>query len=597
MTVRKYSEDELKIIDTVDIVEVVEQFVSLSKHGNSYTGFSPFKSEKTPSFSVKPSDKIFKDFSTGIGGNVISFYARMKNISYREAMQELSGIYGIRLSNTTNKFVNKETIYHKILKDANDIFRRNLLENQRALEYMQSRGYSLENLKKYNIGYAKDGWNLLLSELSEKYTVEDIYKSGLITMNNENTNYFDSFRDRIMFPIYNVRNQIIAFGGRYIGSDSESPKYINSVETEIFKKSNELYGIFDMGTALKNNKYAILTEGYLDVLKTHINGFETAVASLGTAFTENQAKLLKRYVDSIIILYDNDEAGQNATKKVINILNNLEFNIKCLRLPEGIKDPDEYFNKYNSNEFTELLKHSVSPLDYLFDVDLKNLNLNESSAKRDAIKRMKTYFENISNHIVYKDDLVRFSKYINVDLDYLEKEYYVTKITSRKKVELSNVEIEKKYIHDIRKDLEKRKIEALIYSNEVTQEYRDLIVELEILDPIYKELDKKLNSIDYSIEKLKNIYLTEEEDEILLDVVTDKEPELKKLTEEKAIKLFKDWLTFYIDEMIKQTENFAEIEVINKKFRNTQLKNKLNNSNSIMKLREVYNEINELRGD
>ena len=314
MTVRKYSEDELKIIDTVDIVEVVEQFVSLSKHGNSYTGFSPFKSEKTPSFSVKPSDKIFKDFSTGIGGNVISFYARMKNISYREAMQELAGIYGIRLSNTTNKFVNKETIYHKILKDANDIFRRNLLENQRALEYMQSRGYSLENLKKYNIGYAKDGWNLLLSELSEKYTVEDIYKSGLITMNNENTNYFDSFRDRIMFPIYNVRNQIIAFGGRYIGSDSESPKYINSVETEIFKKSNELYGIFDMGTALKNNKYATLPEliardlDNLEVNSYEFKGYSKHISSTKEYFEFNMDILNKEIREELF--------GENNDRKI-----------------------------------------------------------------------------------------------------------------------------------------------------------------------------------------------------------------------------------------------------------------------------------------
>lgn len=593
MAVREYSEDELKIMDNVDIVEVIGRFVDLNKHGNSYKGFSPFKSENTPSFSVKPSEKIFKDFSTGIGGNVISFYSRMKGITYRESMEELASIYGIRLSTTNKKSIKNETIYHKILKDANEIFKKNLFESKEAIAYMQNRGYNLENIKKYSLGYAKNDWNLLLDELSLKYKEEDIFKAGLISKTNSNDRYFDVFRDRIIFPIFNTKNQIIGFGGRYIGNEENIPKYINSVETEIFKKSNELYGIFDMGSTLKNSHYAILTEGYLDVLKTHINGFETAVASLGTAFTENQARLLKRYVDSVIILYDNDEAGKNATQKAINILNSLEFNIRCLNLPNGLKDPDEYFNKYTSKDFLELLKEAKSSFEYIYEIKVSSLNLSESSAKIEAIKRMKDYFENISNYVVRKDDLFKFSKLINVDLEYLEKEYKIlkSKFNHQKNIE---VKLEKKNIFNIREMLEKRKIEALMYSRFVSKEHIELVKKIQSTIPLYQELEKKLDSIEYNLENLENIYLTKDEEDMVCSIMLDNSSEF---TDKQFIKLIKDWFNLIIDELMSNIDDEVKLEYINRKFKITKIRNKLSKTNSIINLNEIYDEINELRGD
>ena len=283
----KYISDFNKVIDGVDIVEVVEEFVSLSKDGNSYVGFSPFKNENTPSFKVNPNKKIFKDFSSGIGGDVIQFYSIMKKISRMDAMRELAKRYNINISRSYSR--DKYSLEHKILNDAVEFFSNKFKESKVAQEYMINRGYNIKDLKEYSIGYAPDSWNELYDELKIKYDEKVIQSIGLISQDSLNTKrYYDNFRNRIIFPIFNTKNQIIALGGRYIG-DGDSPKYINSSESKVFNKSNELYGIFDGGMALKQTKYAILTEGYLDVLSSHLNGFKNTVASLGTAFTDGQA--------------------------------------------------------------------------------------------------------------------------------------------------------------------------------------------------------------------------------------------------------------------------------------------------------------------
>ena len=495
MNENKYISDFNKVIDGVDIVEVVEQFVSLSKDGNSYVGFSPFKNENTPSFKVNPNKKIFKDFSSGIGGDVIQFYSIMKKISRTDAMRELARMYNINISSNYSRDV--YSLEHKILNDAVNFFSNKFKESKVAQEYMVNRGYNIKDLKDYYIGYAPDSWNELYDELKVKYDEKVIQSIGLISQDSLNTKrYYDNFRNRIIFPIFNTKNQIIALGGRYIG-DGDSPKYINSTESKIFNKSNELYGIFDGGIALKQNKYAILTEGYLDVLSSHLNGFKNTVASLGTAFTDGQAKLLKKFVNSILILYDNDDAGKLATVRAINILNKHEFSIKCLNLPSGFKDPDEYFKSNNKDNFLSLLDSSIEAFQYVFNIYSSDLDLDEVNSKLEIINRFRSYFKDINNRIILKDEIFKLSKIIKVDYDDLLEEY--KDVLGSVKKEIKKNKINNKFIingkNNKRDMLEKVTLEFLVSSDSKFERYVNMISTFNFKNELYNSLNIKLKSI------------------------------------------------------------------------------------------------------
>ena len=365
-----YKDEEIeKFLENLDIVQVIGEYVTLKKTGANYKGFSPFKEERTPSFVVSPTKNIFKDFSTGIGGNAISFYMKINNITFYEAVEELSEKYNVPIKklNISKKNLLQNEKYYEIMREAQRIFSENILKSEQALKYMENRGFSLEEIKKYGIGFSLDTWDSLLNALKEKgYSEEDMLELGLVRKNDRG-NVFDYFRNRIMFPIYNETMKPVGFGGRIIINNDNSPKYLNSPDSKIFKKGNELFGLYNRGENIKKKGLAILMEGYLDVLSAHKNNFPNAVASLGTAFTEGQAKLLKKYTNNIIIAYDNDSAGKEAVLKAADILKKDDFNIRCLSIEGEVKDPDEYLRKYGRKKFLEILKTSKGIFDYLFD--------------------------------------------------------------------------------------------------------------------------------------------------------------------------------------------------------------------------------------
>ena len=578
----KYISDFNKVIDGVDIVEVVEQFVSLSKDGNSYVGFSPFKNENTPSFKVNPNKKIFKDFSSGVGGDVIQFYSIMKKISRTDAMRELARMYNINISSNYSHDV--YSLEYKILNDAVNFFSNKFKESKVAQEYMVNRGYNIKDLKDYYIGYAPDSWNELYDELKVKYDEKVIQSIGLISQDSLNTKrYYDNFRNRIIFPIFNTKNQIIALGGRYIG-DGDSPKYINSTESKIFNKSNELYGIFDGGIALKQNKYAILTEGYLDVLSSHLNGFKNTVASLGTAFTDGQAKLLKKYVNSILILYDNDDAGRLATVRAINILNKYEFSIKCLNLPNGFKDPDEYFKSNNKEDFLSLLDNSIEAFQYVFNIYSSDLDLDEVNSKLEIINRFRSYFKEINNRIILKDEIFKLSKIIKVDYDDLLKEYRDVLGSVKKEI--------KKNKRDM---LEKVTLEFLISSDSKFERYVNMISTFNFKNELYNSLNIKLKSIDYNTNNIySNLYFSDSEYQVLSDLVFNKK---KNIDEDSYFRLLQSWLKLYLEEIKEEVNLLKDIEKMGALYKVSLLTNKLNAIDSIMDLEIIRKDIIELRGE
>lgn len=591
----KYISDFNKVIDGVDIVEVVEQFVSLSKDGNSYVGFSPFKNENTPSFKVNPNKKIFKDFSSGVGGDVIQFYSIMKKISRTDAMRELARMYNINISSNYSRDV--YSLEHKILNDAVNFFSNKFKESKVAQEYMVNRGYNIKDLKDYYIGYAPDSWNELYDELKIKYDEKVIQSIGLISQDSLNTKrYYDNFRNRIIFPIFNTKNQIIALGGRYIG-DGDSPKYINSTESKIFNKSNELYGIFDGGIALKQNKYAILTEGYLDVLSSHLNGFKNTVASLGTAFTDGQAKLLKKFVNSILILYDNDDAGKLATVRAINILNKHEFSIKCLNLPSGFKDPDEYFKSNNKDNFLSLLDSSIEAFQYVFNIYSSDLDLDEVNSKLEIINRFRSYFKDINNRIILKDEIFKLSKIIKVDYDDLLEEY--KDVLGSVKKEIKKNKINNKFIingkNNKRDMLEKVTLEFLVSSDSKFERYVNMISTFNFKNELYNSLNIKLKSIDYNTNNIySNLYFSDSEYQVLSDLVFNKK---KNIDEDSYFRLLQSWLKLYLEEIKEEVNLLKDIEKMGALYKVSLLTNKLNAIDSIMDLEIIRKDIIELRGE
>lgn len=595
-----YSEKEIqKLIDNLDIVQVIGEYVNLKKAGSNYKGLSPFKDEKTPSFTVSPVKNIFKDFSTQIGGNVISFYMKINDVSFIQAVEELSRKYNIPLKKnreyrTINqeierkKAINKE--YYEIMNEAQIFFRENIEKYPEALEYMKERDFTIEEIRKFGIGFANSSRDELFQHLLKKeFPEEKIIELGLIKR-NENGEIYDSFRNRVIFPIYNINSQIVGFGGRIIEKNTNLPKYLNSPDSPIFKKGNELFGIKHQGENIRKKGFAMLMEGYLDVLTAQKNGFENAVASLGTALTEEQAQLLKKYTDKILISYDNDEAGKNAIIKAGYILKKYDFDVKCLVIDGNEKDPDEFLRKNGKKAFIEVVKKSEEIFDFLTKEASKDLDLNDISGERKFIERLKPFFSNVTNNLNKNLYLQRLSANFGINEFVLEEELKnlpnkTSKMKKRRIYENQKVQY-KKQKRDLYIELEEQ---TLIYILEFYKSEKEKCIELlnkEFSHPIFNELIEKLKAIDFDIMKLDKIDISEENREIVTNLKLRADNDIK----DKEIyfrEIYSGWFEREIDEERQKTEE--ENDRI-KKIELKKILSKLKNINKISEIEKLYNE-------
>ena len=351
-----------EIKNRVDIVEVVGDFVTLKRSGSSFKALSPFTNEKTPSFYVVPSKGIFKDFSSGKGGDAITFVMEVDGLSYVEALKYLAAKYGIEVkeeeqSDEALEAQNKRESLYIVLNFANEYFQEVLHESDEGkaigLSYFKERGFTDETIKKFQLGYSKEIWDGLLNDATKKgYQKELLAEAGLIIDKDGKT--YDRFRSRVMFPIHNVSGKPIAFGGRKLSSTDKSAKYINSPETELYFKSKVLYGLYQSKNAIRKEDNCFLVEGYTDVISMHQAGIENVVASSGTALTEDQVKLIKRYSQNVTVLFDGDAAGIKASMRGIDLLLEGDLNVKAVALPEG-EDPDSYARNLGANGFREFV--------------------------------------------------------------------------------------------------------------------------------------------------------------------------------------------------------------------------------------------------
>ncbi|WP_420315833.1 DNA primase [Ekhidna sp.] len=358
-----------EIKNRIDIVEVVEDFVTLKRSGSSYKALSPFTNEKTPSFYVVPSKGIFKDFSSGKGGDAITFVMEVDGLSYVEALKYLAGKYGIEVkeeeqSDEAQLAQNKRESLFIVLNYASEYF-QDVLHNSEegksiGLSYFKERGFTEETLKKFELGYSKELWDGLLNEATQKgYKKELLAEAGLI-IDKDGKNY-DRFRSRVMFPIHNVSGKTIAFGGRKLSSTDKSAKYINSPETELYHKSKVLYGMYQGKNSIRKEDNCYLVEGYTDVISMHQAGIENVVASSGTALTEDQVKLIRRYSENVTVIFDGDQAGIKASMRGIDLLLEGDLNVKAVALPEG-EDPDSYAKQLGASGFREYVAEEAQDI-------------------------------------------------------------------------------------------------------------------------------------------------------------------------------------------------------------------------------------------
>jgi DNA primase len=351
-----------EIKSRLDVVDVISDYVTLKKAGQNWKGLCPFHSEKTPSFMVNPSKQIFHCFGCGIGGDMFAFLIKYENLSFNEALTILAKKSGVSLRKSQSGTISpgEKEILLSIYRDARIFYQKNLLKNSEAVRYLETRGIKDRTRELFSIGYAPNRWDDLSSYLKKKgYREEMIKKAGLVIQGSKG--YYNTFRNRIMFPISDQRGTVIAFGGRVM--DDSLPKYLNSPESPIFNKSKVLYGIDIAKGPIKETGFGIFVEGYLDVITMHIYGFSNTAAPLGTALSKEHGKLMKRFTDDVILVFDGDVSGINAAKSGVGILLQSDFNVRVLPLPEG-EDPDSFLKKEGKEAFSGFLDRAVSVVDF-----------------------------------------------------------------------------------------------------------------------------------------------------------------------------------------------------------------------------------------
>ena len=365
------------------IEDVVGQHVNLRRSGANLFGICPFHGEKTASFSVAPDKGIYYCFGCHKGGGAINFVMELEGLSYPDAVRSLAKRSGLEVPEDEqyqSRYRAQERLW-ALHKEAARFFHAQLYApaGQQALEYALGRGMSKGILTTFGVGYAPDGWdNLVRAMLAKGYTEQELKDSGLVTVSQKNGRIFDRFRDRLMFPIIDVRGNVIAFGGRIIKKDSDAAKYLNSPETLIFNKRKNLFGL-NLAKKTKQN-YLILVEGNIDVVALHQYGFDNAVASLGTSLTEEQATLISRYVEQIVLIYDADEAGQRATQRAIPILEKAGIGVKVLQIPDA-KDPDEFLKKFGADRFRLLLEDSANRVEFQLKAIARKYDIRQDEQK------------------------------------------------------------------------------------------------------------------------------------------------------------------------------------------------------------------------
>ena len=524
----RYSEELIdEIRSSNDIVDTISQYVTLKRSGRNFFGLCPFHKEKSPSFSVSPDKQIFHCFGCGVGGNVIHFISKIENLDFRETLEFLAERAGIELPTSENDQYNKRQFLkdkvYKINEETAKFYHENLYKPKAkpAQEYVKTRKLNNTTLKSFLIGYSGT-YNELYKHLKQKgFTDEEILASSLVNRNDRGQ-FIDRFRHRLMIPIMDIRGKVIAFGGRVL--DKSLPKYINSPENIVYSKGRNLFGL---NIAKKGNlDKIVIVEGYMDAISLYQRGITNVVASLGTALTEAQGRLLRKYAGQVIISYDSDAAGQAATMRGLEILKNLGCDVRILQM-EGAKDPDEYVIKYGSGGFNLLIEKAISLVEFKVKVLKNKYNLENTNDKIKFLQEIAKILVNVESQIELEIQIDNISRDYGISKEAVYAEInkikYVNKskeIETETKVKPTIVRKQEKNVDEATMRRENVIIYLLINGNDQNRQIiknnikkEDLKYQLnqQIIEKIYEAIDNKkeiTNILDSMEEKELISHLT-----------------------------------------------------------------------------------------
>lgn len=525
-----------------NIVDVIGEYVTLKRAGSSYKGLCPFHNEKTPSFTVDEKKQLFHCFGCGAGGDVVSFIMQKEGLSYPEALKYLAQKAGIRIDYSNSPTSNpKNKILYEINKEIMMYYYKNLLTSKEAIGYLKKRGLNSKVVNTFMLGFAKNSWDDLLNFINYMgYDKEDMEEIGLIKKSAQGK-YYDKYRNRIIFPIINNYGNVIGFGGRSI--DSQMPKYLNSPESDIFKKRYNLYGLNIFKR--QRSKDIILVEGYMDVIALNNHSIENAVASLGTALTVDQAKLIKRYSQSVYICYDSDEAGVKASQKAIDIFLSIGIKAKIIELGENL-DPDDFIKKYGKDEFMNKIESAMDVYNYQYNRILDiyaNANPNEKYEKLDLFVE---FLANIDSDLTREIFVNNVSTLFNIDKSTLNKaiQKYNTNTRSNK-IQEKNKKVIVKSNPQKYNSLELEILRLIVNQNDDYEKNREILDKALTNEKIVKVRDflinenKEQSQLDDEDYKYIFTYIRDAGNPIVVEELLDKiklYERRKKLKELKSLK-------------------------------------------------------------
>ncbi len=591
--------DEIK--SRLSIVDVISDYVKLKNSGKNMIGLCPFHMEKTPSFFVNNEKGVYHCFGCGESGNMFTFISKIENTTFPESIKILAKKANVEVKYKQGKaqeqYKEKELIY-KVNSRAQFIYSFYLLnkdEGKTAMAYLHDRGISKEVVEEFKLGWSPATGNKLYNTLKkENYSEVIMSKAGLVLKSNKDNSYFDRFRGRLMFPIFDTMDNNIGFGGRIIRDISNAPKYLNTPETEVFSKRRNLYGINIARDFIRDKKSAIIVEGYFDVISLHQAGIKNVVAPLGTALTEEQVLLLGRYAEEIVLVFDSDTAGSAATIRSISLLLKTNLHIKIGQLPSN-EDPDSFVKKNGREEFLKVIDNSPSFLKFIITTAFRKYNKKSSDGKNNILKFVFPILTLISNEILKNDVLHFFSEKLGVKEDIIINEFHKfqkmgryneLKFNKREKIKITTVQKAEQAIAIIL-----LKIPRLYHSviDVLPVKYFSDNLARFVLEYIGGQLNTGSNKIDVS-DMLNSISNEDVRNFIAAELMNEKyEKDIEKQLNDYIFKIQTNIINSKVEEynnILKEEKDYNKIKDIEARVQNLFLKKKkiLENKNKLFKI-------------
>ncbi|WP_100611779.1 DNA primase [Confluentibacter lentus] len=526
------------VFETARVEEVIGDFVQLKKSGSNFKGLSPFSDERSPSFMVSPVKQIWKDFSSGKGGNVVAFLMEHEHFTYPEAIKYLAKKYNLEIeeteqSNEQKEHANERESLYLVNEFANSYFQKVLHKTDQGksigLSYFKERGFTEDTIKKFDLGYSLDAWQAFTDEaLKQGYNIDFLEKTGLTIVKDDKR--FDRFKGRVMFPIKSMSGRVLGFGGRILTNDKKAAKYVNSPESEVYHKSNVLYGIFHAKQSIAKEDNCFLVEGYTDVIQFHQTGIKNVVASSGTALTAEQIRLVNRLTKNITVLFDGDAAGMRASIRGIDLILEQGMNVKVCTFPEG-EDPDSFAKKNTLEELSLYLDENAKDFiqfkaSLLFE-DSKNDPIKKAETVRDIVNSISKIPDRIKKEIYIQEcarimdisEAVLFSTLAQINKKDFQETNTQYKAEQKAFDVIKNEQPVKKV--DVQYVLERKIIEVLLLYGNKTEDFEDLVLKENdkgelVLEPVKQTakvfekvfLDLQEDEMEFTNPQFKTLYYT-----------------------------------------------------------------------------------------